>query len=374
MNGRILSGLMETLSISPDGRALAAFSASLGASFFDIDLSTGSLSQRGCAATNGDAPGEPGTCIDMPTIVGGEGTVEFIGNAFLHYTAFNGAQFTVFDREFAPVCQPATVPVPFETAVAAPLNCSDANGHGITLSIVSGPANGTLGAINTTSNTVPYDPFAGFTGNDTFTYRGSAFGLPSAPATVTLNVAPQGQQVDPGAVDADGDGFPQSNDCNDSNPSINPGATDVAGNGVDEDCSGADGAGSTRRPRVTGDGNAGTVRVNRRRFFKLAGHKVNCSGAGPNCAVRNRATARVDFAATSALRNRRIGGSRFTVRAGRTKGIKVRLTKKAFKALKREGKLRAKVRVTVTRGDQAGQATGEGKAEATAYLGAATDR
>ena len=42
------------------------------------------------------------------------------------------------------------------------------------------------------------------------------------------------------SIDADNDGYTNDVDCNDSNAAINPGATDICGNGVDEDCSGSD--------------------------------------------------------------------------------------------------------------------------------------
>jgi Ca2+-binding RTX toxin-like protein len=51
-------------------------------------------------------------------------------------------------------------------------------------------------------------------------------------------VSPDCETVD--YPDNDQDGFGAGTDCNDANAAIHPGAVDVAGNGVDEDCSGAD--------------------------------------------------------------------------------------------------------------------------------------
>lgn len=53
----------------------------------------------------------------------------------------------------------------------------------------------------------------------------------------------QKQTVDAGlhdfCVDLDGDGFHPPQDCDDANPSINPAAEDICGDGIDNDCSGA---------------------------------------------------------------------------------------------------------------------------------------
>jgi hypothetical protein len=42
-------------------------------------------------------------------------------------------------------------------------------------------------------------------------------------------------------MDFDGDGFsPAQGDCNDNDPAIYPGASEICGDGIDQDCSGAD--------------------------------------------------------------------------------------------------------------------------------------
>ena len=57
-------------------------------------------------------------------------------------------------------------------------------------------------------------------------------------------------QIDEGFTDADGDGYAlEVDDCDDTNPAVNPGATEVPYNGADDDCNPA-----TPDDDIDGDG------------------------------------------------------------------------------------------------------------------------
>ena len=85
----------------------------------------------------------------------------------------------------------------------------------------------------------------------------SADGTPAADNELELFDRQVGENFD-----VDADGFPVPADCNDGNAGIRPGAPDVPDNGVDEDCSGADGVNLDRdadgslRPADCDDANA----------------------------------------------------------------------------------------------------------------------
>lgn len=97
----------------------------------------------------------------------------------------------------------------------------------------------------------------------------------------------------PGApfVDADGDGVASTLDCDDLSPAIRPGAVDVPGDRVDQDCSGADAAVPRILSPVSYGFNARRAwsRVNRLRVRELPANatvELVCAGKGCPFKVR----------------------------------------------------------------------------------------
>jgi hypothetical protein len=198
-------------------------------------------------------------------------------------------------RDFAPVCPSFSVGTAFNTLVSIPLNCADANNDPFTLDKVALPAAGQLGEI--VNGAVFYSPFANFAGADTFRYRARTTNRPGVdglPATVTVDVAgPVAPSVNPAGLDSDRDGFTAGQDCNDANAAIRPGAVEVKGNRIDENC---DGTAEPFPTLTSGVVNKWDVRGSRLRLTALQvtqqfpnGWKavIKCSGR-PKCAFRTK--------------------------------------------------------------------------------------
>jgi hypothetical protein len=115
---------------------------------------------------------------------------------------------------------------------------------------------------------------------------------------------------------------------------------------------GGGGAGQTPAldpPNFLGRSSAGSALVLASGLFTLKQPKIDCTGAGPDCAVSTTITARVSIGSSVTVD---IGGARFTVKAGSTGKVKSKLSADGRRLLKRLGKLKARVRVKVVRGGE----------------------
>jgi len=184
--------------VSPDGRTLYVAQSSSygppgGVAVFALNRATGEATQlpglEGCVTTDGSSSGVPGVCTDGTALAGTYSVAVSPDGASVYVASQAAGALSVFSRETAPVCSPAVAATTAGAAVAVKLSCADADGQAVSLAIASGPAHGTLGAINQAAGTVTYAPAPGFSGADGFAFSASDGTNSSEPVGASVSVA-----------------------------------------------------------------------------------------------------------------------------------------------------------------------------------------
>jgi hypothetical protein len=233
-SGRGLASAITGLVATGDGQDVYASSSGSGA-VVELDRG-GSLTARGdtrgCQYNSGTAIA---TCALISTMVAPQAlAVSADGHSV--YSAGAG-RLSVFKRDSnSPVCENVTINVTSGTAPALKLPCRDEDGDALSYQVITPPTLGSLGALDNGAGTIIYAAPQGQNGTSTFTFRASysSFATFEAIGSITVNVV----GASPSGVDADKDGFFAGQDCNDANAAIRPGAMEVKGNRIDENCDG----------------------------------------------------------------------------------------------------------------------------------------
>ena len=174
----------RSIAASPDGKNLYFGTESTNAAIYAFTRGGGgSLSLTptplGCTVTTG-----AGGCTTFRQ--GNRVHSMVVANNNRHvYAAGNNRLFT-FAVDRPPVCQNVSAGTVNTAAVTVTFNCSDPDGDAVTYEKVTDPARGTVAGVQ--GNTVSYGPQPGTTGVDSFQYRAVAAGVPSDPATASINV------------------------------------------------------------------------------------------------------------------------------------------------------------------------------------------
>jgi hypothetical protein len=207
-------GAPWTVALSEDGTSAYVISRlTAGGSITALDrgaagILAGKAGATGCATLATLPP-----CAQSPGLNGAQALALSPDGRSVYVGATLEDAVASFRRDTsAPACSDAAASTAAATAVKIRLSCADADGDQLALSVVTPPAGGTLGAIDQATGDVVFAPAPGFAGDTSFSFKATGAGVDSAPATIGVDV---------GA------------------PPCAP-RPEIAGNGIDEDCDGAD--------------------------------------------------------------------------------------------------------------------------------------
>jgi len=156
----VLSGTAPSLTYTPNA-------GSTGGDSFQYTVTDTSTFTSNTVSFDG---GAGFVVMETPTpLIGSTGTVTLKSNA-------------------PPVTTGQSISVNFNTAQVITLQATDADGDALTYSVVTGPANGSLGAVS--GNSVTYTPATGFSGSDSFTFKANDGKSDSNVSTVSITVNP----------------------------------------------------------------------------------------------------------------------------------------------------------------------------------------
>ena len=152
----------------------------------------GALEFADCLEDVGRIECGAGTLADAPGLDGANGVAVSPDGSSVYVAASDDDAVVQLDREVPPICRGSAAATAAGAPVTVALECLDPNGDPLGISIESGPAHGSLGAIDQAARSVLYSPDAGFVGSDFFSVSAIADGKRSELATAVIQVGASG--------------------------------------------------------------------------------------------------------------------------------------------------------------------------------------